>query len=208
MIEVFKAINWPQTGLILGIIFLLLFKKDLALFIGRVKSIGKDGLTASTPEAQRENKNNQAAQELLDAIGKSIVLKELEDRIRLDMDSRGLDTKGDSVEVLIRLLAANQILLEFEQIHSLIFGSQIFLLKKLNEVCGQGKTKVFLDEHFRALQEMFPDAFTNWSLDQYLSFLTSRSLILFDGDNFHITNLGVEYITWIARNGRQENKPF
>ena len=208
MIEVFKSINWPQTGLILGIIFLLLFKKDLALFIGRVKSIGKDGLTASTPEAQRENKNNQAAQELLDAIGKSIVLKELEDRIRLDMDSRGLDTKGDSVEVLIRLLAANQILLEFEQIHSLIFGSQIFLLKKLNEVCGQGKPKVFLDEHFRALQEMFPDAFTNWSLVEYVSFLKSRSLIIFDGDNFHITNLGVEYITWIARNGRQENKPF
>jgi hypothetical protein len=208
MIEFFKAISWPHTGLILGIIFLFLFKKDVALFIGRVKSIGKDGLTASTPEAQRENKNNLAAQELLDAIGKSIVLKELEDRIRLDMDSRGLDTKGDSVELLIRQLAANQILLEFEQIHSLIFGSQIFLLKKLNEVCGQGKSKVFLDEHFKALQEIFPDALSNWSLDQYLSFLKSRSLILFDGDNFHITNLGVEYITWIARNGRQENKPF
>ena len=47
-----------------------------------------------------------------------------------------------------------------------------------------------------------------WSLDQYLGFLLGRSLITTKGNVYHITNLGVEYLTWMTRNGKGEDKPL
>ena len=209
MLEYFKSIGWPHISLVAIVFFLILFKRDLGELIRRISSINKDGIrTDQFPEAQREKKKNDAAQELLDAIGQSIVIQEIEARITNEMNSRSLDTNTDSTKVLIRILAASQLLLEFEQIHSLIFGSQIFLLKKLNEVSGQGKPLLFISEYFENVKQHFPNELEFWDLEQYLSFLKSRLLITISDDNYHITNLGVEYITWMVRNGRPENKPL
>lgn len=141
-------------------------------------------------------------------IGDSIVLRDVEGRIKADLKERGLETDGDTIKVLIKHLGAAKILLEFEQIHNLIFGSQIFLLKKLNEVAGQGKPREFVAAHFEQIKSLFPELLGNWSLEQYLAFLLSRSLITIKGSIFHITNLGVEYLTWMIRNGRREDKPL
>ena len=150
----------------------------------------------------------EAVQELLDDIGTSIVLKDLEDRIKSDLLERDLEIKGDTITVLIKHLAATRILLSFEQIHNLIFGSQIFLLKKLNEVAGQGKPKEFIDSHYQHVHELFSEQLGSWTLEQYLSFLLGRSLITITDNTYHITNFGVEYLTWIVRNGRREDKPL
>ena len=79
------------------------------------------------------------------------------------------------------------------QIHNLIFGSQILLLKKLNEVADQGKQKEFIDSHYQHVQELFSEQFGSWTLEQYLSFLLGRSLITIADNTYHITNFGVEY---------------
>ncbi len=186
-----------------------LFRSQLAGLLTRITSIDKSGIKAQpVPEAQREEKKKEAVQELLLAIGNSIVLQDIETRIRQDLQNRGLETDGDSPKVLIKHLAATKILLEFEQIHNLIFGSQIFLLKRLNEVAGQGKPEAFVVAHFEHVKTLFPSSFKDWNLAQYLEFLFTRFLILRNNDVYHITNLGVEYLTWIARNGRREDNPL
>ena len=91
-------------------------------------------------------------------------------------------------------------------VYRLIFGSQIFLLKKLNEVAGQGKPIEFVATYFEHVKNLFPKQLGDWSLEQYLAFLIGRSLITTKGNIFHITNLGVEYLTWMIRNGRGEDK--
>lgn len=101
--------------------------------------------------------------------------------------------------MLIKHLAASIILLDFEQIHNLIFGSQIFLLKKLNEVAGQGKAREFLATYFGHVKTLFPEQLGGWSLEQYFGFLIGRSLITIEADTFHITNLGVEYLAWVIK---------
>ena len=116
-----------------------------------------------------------------------------------------VNTDGDTAKVLIRHLAGTQLLLSFEQIHNLIFGSQIFLLKKLNEVAGQGRPVAFVKGHIDHVKSIYPSAFGEWSYDQYLEFLYSRLLIVRHEYQIHITNNGVEYLTWVARNGRSEN---
>jgi hypothetical protein len=158
------------------------------------------------PDAQREKLNPEAVQQLLDVVGNSIVIAEIEGRVRTELQNKNLSAEGDVVKVLIRHLAGATLLLSFEQIHSLIFGSQIFLLKKLNEVAGQGRSFTFVCSHFEHLKTLESDLLGDWSYDQYLAFMFNRVLILRKGDQIHITNMGVEYLTWLARSGRNENK--
>jgi hypothetical protein len=111
-------------------------------------------------------------------------------------------------KVLIKHLSGTQLLLEFERIHSLIFGSQIFFLKKLNEVAGQGKNMEFVTEHIQQTKNIYKKQLEKWDDKEYLNFLYSRRLIVKDDEQIHITNKGVEYLTWLARNGRREDNPL
>jgi hypothetical protein len=207
MEEFLTSLEWQHLLFLFAVLVIFVFRKPLEGLISRITSIDKTGVkTSAAPEAQRELEKKEAAQELLRAIGDSIVLLDVEERIRSSLEEKGLETEGDTISVLIKHLAATQILVEFEQIYNLIFGSQIWLLKKLNELVGQGNPEDFVRSHFETVKELYKDQLGEWSLDQYLKFLLDRSLILYKDGNYHITNLGVEFLTWMARNGRSENK--
>ena len=209
MKEILSAITWHHLAFIFALVFVFTFKQPLSELIRRTTKIGKEGLTAgSAPESQREKSDPEAVQQLLDVIGKSIVVTDIEGRIRTELTNKGLNTDGDTVKILIRHLAGTQLLLSFEQIHNFIFGSQIFLLKKLNEVAGQGRPVAFVNGHIGHVKSIYSSAFGEWSYDQYLEFLYNRLLIVRQEDQIHITNNGVEYLTWVARNGRSENNPL
>jgi len=163
-----------------------------------------------------EPKNSQSekpttignVKELLDRIGTSRVITDLESKIREELQNRGLNVKDDAAVVLLRHLAGTQLLLEFERIHSVIFGSQIFLLKELNKLPdGISEAEVFA--HFLNVKNRFPETFKEWNGDQYLAFLYGRYLIVKNPDNnVRITELGNEYLTWITRNGLREDKIY
>lgn len=207
--EIIKALSWPHFTFLFAVLFVFLFRKPLFALISRITSIDKSGIKAlEAPEVQREAQKKEAVQQLLLAIGDSIVLRDIEGRIKADLVQKGLEAESDTAKVLIKHLAGTRVLLEFEQIHNLIFGSQIFLLKKLNEVAGQGKPSNLIAAHFEHIKSLFPESFGEWSLEQYLGFLLDRSLITTKGNVYHITNLGVEYLTWLTRNGKREDKPL
>lgn len=207
MDEILKSLSWPHISLIFAVFFVLLFRKSLIGLFSRITSIDKSGIkTTATPEAQREEQKKEAVQELLNAIGHTVVLEKMESIIETDLVTRELDTNSDTAKVLIKNLAATQLLLGFEQVHNLIFGSQIFFLKQLNQVVGQGYPREKVEDHFKHVQELFPKELGSWSIDQYLSFLLERSLVISTNNDFHLTDLGVEYLIWIARNGKTENR--
>jgi hypothetical protein len=203
-----EVLGWPHFAFLFGIVIVVMFRKELAALISRITSIDRSGVKAgSVPEAQREKKKTDAVQELMLAVGDSVALRDVETIIRTDLAKRGLETDGDSVKVLIKHLGAAQLLLEFEQVHSLIFGSQIFLLKGLNEVAGQGRDKETLVAHFERVRNANKEL-SEWSFDQYMAFLFARNLVTIQAGRYHITNAGNEYLTWIARSGHSENRPF
>ncbi|MDP2169405.1 MAG: hypothetical protein Q8J96_03185 [Rhodocyclaceae bacterium] len=210
--DILSAITWHHLAFLFALAFIAIFRQPLSELIRRTTRIGKDGLSAGpagpAPDAQREKFDPEAVQQLLDVIGNSIVITDIEGRVRTELKEKGLSAEGDTIKVLIRHLAGTKLLLSFEQIHNLIFGSQIFLLKKLNEVAGQGRPFSFVCSHIDHVKTLYPDELGEWSFDQYLEFMFSRLLIVRHGDQIHITNLGVEYLTWLARNGRSENNPL
>jgi hypothetical protein len=202
--EISKSLAWP----IFLLIVVTIFHKQISNFIHRIIKIDKEGITAMPlSEYQLEKPKTEAVQSLLDVVSKTDLINSIEENIREDLKERGLTT-GDSIEVLIRHFAGTKLLLAFEQIHSQIFGSQLFLLKNLNQIVGQGRSITFLEDYFEDIKSSYPEAFNNWSIDQYLNYLFVNALIIKNENQIHITTKGVEYLTWIARNGIQDNKPL
>lgn len=165
---------------------------------------------SETPKnLQPKKAKNDNVQELIDRIGNSIVISELENNIKQELKEKELEIEGETDKVLLRHLAGTQLLLEFERIHSVIFGSQLYLLRQLNSNLGNGITESDVFEHFDRVKQHFSESYNNWDANQYLSFLFSKLLITKDENNIiHLTNLGVEYLIWITRNGQSENKPL
>ncbi len=207
IVKLINSLGWPHVSLIFVLIFIFVFKRAISVFIGRIKSVGKEGLkTEFTQTVEIEEKRKQAVEELM-KFGDSNVTDELENCIRQDLINRGLGTDNDTVKVLIRLLAATQLALDFEQIYNIIFGSQIFLLRKLNEAAGVGKDHDFMKTHFENIQSLFPEQLNDWTLEQYLSYLFRVTLITIKDNNYHITIKGVDFLIWLTKAARREDQP-
>ena len=159
------------------------------------------------PKNLQPTSNNKNAQELLDRVENSIVISDIENRIKIELQEKNLSFEGETVQVLLRHLAGAKLFVEFERIHSLIFGSQIHLLKLLNAAVPDGYPELEVYEYFEAIKRQFNDVFVNWTAETYLKFLYSHVLIIKNDSNYiQITNLGVEYLVWITKSGLSEDK--
>ncbi|EIV1738007.1 hypothetical protein L7E62_004648 [Vibrio parahaemolyticus] len=154
----------------------------------------------ATIQENRAQADSKEVEKLLAAVGSSIVIEEQIQTIEDDLSSKNIPFDNDASRILIRHLAATQLLVAFEQIYQVIFGSQIELLQRLNQVAGQG---LLVEAVYKIVSESIVSNNLSWTQEQYLSYLYARLLIV-DGDNdtIHITNLGVEFITWLIRSGK------
>ena len=197
--------------LFFAIIFIFKFNKEIANLIKNLKSVSKDGFTIKqTPESQNENRETETIDDIDDLLGKknSVVIESQKQLIKDDLKKRNLTIEdNDTTNILIYQLSVTQIELNFERIYTSIFGSQIFLLKKLNEVSGQGKTKEDINIYFLDLKSKNA-GFENWELDDYLAFLFSVDLIIITDNNYHITYKGYEFLLWLIKMKYNENKPL
>lgn len=161
-----------------------------------------------TPQnLQPEKTKNENVQELIDRIGNSLVITELETLIKNELNEKGLTIEGETDKVLLRHLAGTQLLLEFERVHSVIFGSQLYLLRQLNSAAPNGISEFEVFSHFNNVKQLFIESFKNWTAEQYLAFLYSKLLITKDEtNNIHLTNFGKEYLIWITKYGLREDK--
>ena len=92
--ELLTNLEWHHLVFVFAIVFVLVFKQPLVGLISRITSIDKSGVkTTAAPEAQREIEKKEAAQELLRAIGDSIVLEDVEERIKASLKKRAWKQK-------------------------------------------------------------------------------------------------------------------
>ena len=135
------------------------------------------------------------------------VVSENEDLIKKDLLGRGLESDSDTAKVLIRHLAVAQSNLWFETVSHTIFGSQIQLLKHLNET----RTKVtfeFLENYFNSVRGRFAEL-AEWSTERYLAFLINYNLIIKHETNlYELTVAGNEFLMIMAKSGTKDNNPL
>ena len=202
VLELLNAIAWHHLAFVIAIIFICKFRNQISALINRTRKIGMEGLSADPiPDKQQEKieTNSEAAQKLLKLVGDSPVIIEQENRINEDLKSINADER---VLVLTKYLAGTQILLAFEKIYAIIFRSQISILNMLNENRGQGMPVNSIDTYINIVKADYSETLGKWTNEQYLKFLYDSFLIMKEGDKIHITNLGIEFLSWVAREGR------
>ena len=139
-------------------------------------------------------------------LGRSITRDEAEKIIFADLKKQNLDTKGDTIRILVRHLAATQMALDFFQIYRSIFGGQIFILKRLNQVAGVGLVERDVEAIYTDRKALVGRVLDEWDLQMYLRYLFNNLLLEKSDDRFHITHKGQDFLVWLTQRGLPEDK--
>ena len=204
--KIIESIGWSQSVLIGGIIFIFLFRKEISLKIKSIKSVSKSGVLMDQNQEIKTIQENDT--NTIISNNDSIVIKEQKSYIIKDLKAKNLaiDNNNKTIDILIHELAITQLKLNFEKIYNIIFGSQINLLKKLNE---GAKHQDYVEAYAKSVIENHAEM-SNWDTASYLNFLFNNTLIIFDNEKklYALTNYGHEFLFWLLSTGNSEDKNY
>ncbi len=193
------------TLVILGIVFMLIFRRPINQLIDRIRSISKSGISIdSTQKMVTAERDPRAEAEAMIRDLDSALIREFEDEISKDLSGRNLS--GDAaVRVLVRYLAVTAINLGFEKTYRVIWGSQLNLLNYLNSLTT-GEPAEALRSFYVLASSQYPEWYRGYSFEQWLGYLKGELLLTEDGGRLHITVRGREFLTHLTRMGYTYNK--
>jgi hypothetical protein len=225
-----RVLGWPVIALVL----LLIFRRPLTEFLGRINGFKGAGLEVSaTPplaSAQSDPKTLAPPEALKGEIGSTnpgtastptalsaistpppldleavkkfgtgipivdedvAAIKEQLAALKLPLDSE------DTGEILVRHLAATQLMVRCERTHRVIFGSQIVALHMMNNSGAQpGESLRPLFENARAQEPKFYGAYT---FEDWIGFLIKEVAVIKTDQNLYaITVYGQSYLNYIG----------
>jgi hypothetical protein len=165
-----------------------------------LKTLNQSRSAAAAPDSPD---NRKAVEEMMKFGGEFTVVKMQEDRIKADLSVKNLSYADTTAQVLIRHLAVSQTLHFFDNTYHTIFGTQIKLLRQLDQT-PQGLGEPEIQNHFLSAKNANPGAYTAWDVRAYMGFLQTSNLVQTDGKTYQITNLGKEFLIWLAKSGKTE----
>lgn len=202
-LEFLSSISWP----LITIVVFLYLKEPLKNLINNIKKIGygNTGIETGHNTSQNEGDNSileilgdgkdfsyldnlmaKFSQNTLDQIDKTI---ENETSIsKVD----GLQNKYDRIYKYAKTLV---LVKNAERIYSLIYGSQIRLLQRLNHTTTE--TKNDLKFYYDTALKNYPNLYETYSYESYLSFLSNNELITIINENVTITTIGKDFLRYI-----------
>lgn len=195
--------SWPLVALIIGIVALGLFRKALAQFLGRASQVGVAGVKI-TAKAQ-EQKTLEAPSQIskadeLAAAFQSALITEVETNLRKQVDEFSSDS-SEREKMLVKVLAAHQIALDFEKIYRAIFGSQLTMLQSLTASSSVFEDPETYRPYYEQAKSKLPDFYGSYTFENWLSFLQSQVLITQQNQKIAITVRGKEFLKYLIEHG-------
>lgn len=213
------ATSWPAAAalalIVLGLIFMLLFRSPIAATIPKIRKVGRTGVELAPTPSQEAEKSplhvaetdpRSAAEELRKALD-SPLLVDQENRIKKDLQDRGLAAAKEGIDVLVRYLAVFQMGYAFEYIYGIIWGRQIMLLETLNPL-PQRMELATARLHYDAAAAIWPEVYAGYSFDNWIQFLEGMHLITRSGNRILITAAGREFLAYLVRMGKNLVKAY
>ena len=205
------ATSWPfwltVGGVVVVIVFLVIFRGPLVALIGRIRSIGKHGVDATGTQEQKSQPfadPRKVADELLAQINVNPHMKFVQDSIEKELQAKNLPIDSETARVLLGYTAALGVGYDFQRIYSFIWGSQISILNFLNSAHSATRTVIQPFYDLAAIQ--YPDTFSSYTFEQYIDFLASQGLIQINNNLFTITFKGRSFLLFIVSQGYTQNK--
>lgn len=200
MSEYIWPISFGLTFIVLGVVFLLLFRR--ALFSGRGKKMVANNIELPPTNAQNvENKEAWLARSARMFDYES--LKSYEQAVRKDLLSKKIESDARKIEYLIEHLAVAILAKDFEYLNSVLYGSQVGLLEHLNSNTD-GDTYDNLKPFYEMGASRYPAVYRDYSFDQYLGFLEKSQLVKGEDKRYYISDMGRDYLSFLVKLRRKK----
>ncbi len=226
--EIIGVIPWGSlVWLILGLIVIKKIAPPLVAFIDRAKTFKAGAFTAEASNLQTQQLAAETPANVLEAAAESSstvptpgFIAELAEATRPYQDYSTFQIARDELETKLaaenptdeqlRTLLVNGgalfgTMLEFENIHAIIFGSQISLLQDLN--VGITMNMIRVKSFFEKAANVSPLIYAEYKFEGWLEFIRSRGLIQIEKDNVRITDKGRDFLKYIIQTGKVVSKP-
>jgi len=202
--------NWPfcvsAMGLVIAVLFMVFFRKEIGQLVGRINRINKDGIEANgtSVPVQTGQSTPQDTEKLFRAFD-SVLLLNQEQGILDDAEFKKVP-ENKRVEVLARHLAATQLALLFERVDKLIYGSQISILEFLNQH-PEGMPLEQLKSFYDVAVKQNPNL-SKYAYQSYIAFLKNFNLVTESGDRLLISLFGNSYLVFITARGYRKIRDY
>jgi hypothetical protein len=207
IISILEVLAWPTIVLI---VFLIL-RKPLKVFIGRIKSIGIKGagIEAEVPKKQSASDGSTIEKLIKETPNKNLerikstlspeTLEFFKSAVLNESNVDSFNTAEEREGILFSYSQLIYMILQFNKIYVLIYGSQIRILQRLNS--SDDETLDSLIVYFELAKSNHPEFYKDYPYDAYLNFLLSYQLIVIVEDKVSITPIGKDFIKYIIESG-------
>jgi hypothetical protein len=201
-----QYVAWPLVVLIAIIVFLVMFRGNIAGLIDKIRKVERTGISMEAEQAQAGPVAAKASgfQELMDSAN-SPVLRRQETTLRETLKAKSISDQ-ESITILIRAVAVFSLSLRWEQIDRLIFGSQLTALVATN-ANSLGLSFPQIKTFYDVAAQQSPAVYENFQFEQWLQFLETHQLISKGGNGVQITMDGKEFMAWLVHAGRTHLHP-
>ncbi len=205
--ELVNALIWPTVV----VIIILIFKKQIQSLISRITKVGYgDKYIEAEQEidVKKQKKDNKKVPEVskIDRVLNFFqpeTINTFLQEVDKDTNIETFEEETQKIELLRKYASIIFLMLHFDRIYYLIFGSQIKILQQLNKLLPETREslRIFYDEIKRSSV-----IFDNYSYEDYLNFLFSYSLIREDDGVVSLTILGSDFLKYLLDSNKSFNK--
>lgn len=205
--------TWPQVALLLLVLLGWKFKTPFTQLIDRIEFAGPSGVKLRAPSQPNNPLPKTAAPSTPPVPGELPIIAVQKQNIINDLNHNPLYAHLDEEQkkqVLIQNLAFFQFSAWFEREYRDIFGSQIRLLKILQQRRPDGISKIDVQKYIESLASQYPKLYENGeqfsSPDVYMAFLKATGAVREENDTYFVEDLGSGFLIWLAASGLSEEK--
>jgi len=189
-----------------ALVGVVILRSPIHSLFERIIEVGPSGAKLSPPQQQTATGSEPRKSDIpKGAIEPDPELNLWEGPIRREIDERRLGGTDELPELLIRALAHANRRADFERVARLIFGTQIGVLKQLNNTGPQPEEvlkKWFKEHKKRAKENAFGD-FAEW-----MRFLLGLSLVTMKNGEFEISKYGRQALDFLFNSGITEDRGY
>lgn len=194
--DILGLVPWGWiVALILGLMAIRALKPSIHRFLDRANKFTAGSFAAEASSQQIATETNSSKEAAIEIAATSSSYEEYQKAIqpfrfaamtkRVEKVKQTIDLQQFTVEQIREMLTelAGLVLMaiEFENLYTLIFGSQILLLQDLNSAFLTGRPLERAKSFYENAVKTFPPVYQNYSFDQWLTFLVNNGLLNREG---------------------------
>lgn len=217
--QAWAGFGWPHAAMCIVLIVVKRFSSELKQALQRINKLGQ--WAEFQPMVEVRQPSVPVNPDLVSTAGEGKAVINTEVQFNLPVisfpESMAAAKQSVTAEInsldeqsaklyLIEHVAFWRVIADFEYISGAIYGGQLGFLRGLSE---KGQFGTSLNEArglWNNFQPTLKPNFEGWSVEQYLNFLTLKGLMVLNGDTYHITQKGREFISWMTQYGRPLHK--